>query len=149
MTAALTLVLPEPPTVNAMLALARKMTRRGPAGAWMQKPQSRYWVAQQEYFLACTAAARQQRAPIPAEPWPAWRVVGAELRVFHLHDYVEAGAKLKWPIDWLKHAGIVADDSPRHLLEPPPAPTQRVARGARGLTLTIAPVTPDTERQTR
>lgn len=145
----LTLELPEPPTLNEMLRLARRMTRRGPGGRWMREPQSLYWVRQQEYELAVRGAllgalaAGGQR--LPTEPWPAWRVVAVEFRVHSVRDWCELHAGLKWAVDALVQAGLVANDSPRELA-PLPEPTQRVARRARGVRLVVAPGWPATYR---
>ena len=138
----LTLEVEEPPTVNAMLTLAKRRTRKGPHGVWMQRPQSAYWVAQQEYQARFADSLRQQMAaagvPWPEAPWPKWRIVSAHYRVHQLRDPLELPAGLKWAADALVAAGLVADDSPREL-SPPPAPTQEVQRRNRGVTLTICP----------
>lgn len=138
--APLVLVLPEPPTVNRMVWLAKRTTRRGPAGKWLQRPVSRYWVEEQDYFNACLSV--WAAIPLAARrglPWARWRIVSAHFRLHQRRDWVELSAGLKWPVDWLKHAGIVADDSPDHLA-PTPTPTQEVDQRNRGVVLTIAPL---------
>jgi hypothetical protein len=137
----LTLELPEPPTVNEMLRLAKRRTRAGPGGTWMREAQSRYWVRQQEYQQEVALALHRARLGDSGSraPWPRWRIVSAHYRVHQLRDPLELPAGLKWAADALVNLGVVVDDSPRELETPPP-PTQEVARSRRGVTLVIAPV---------
>lgn len=137
----LTFDLPEPPSVNTMLELAMKRTRRSRTGGWMKKavPGIVYDQAHEAYDLQVRAALREQRVPLPATPWPRWRLVSAHFRLHNLRDWTELLGSLKWPIDALIHLGVVVDDSPREM-EPPPTPTQEIARSRRGVTLIIAPV---------
>jgi hypothetical protein len=137
----LVLELPEPPSLNAMLELAMKRTRRTRTGGWMKRavPGIVYDQHHEAYDLTALAALRTQGVRPPPAPWPRWRIVSAELRLANLRDWTECLSSLKWPVDFLVRQGFVADDSPREL-EPPPCPTQRVDRKRRGVTLVIEPV---------
>ena len=149
MSLGLALHLPEPPTINAMLGLARKKTRRGPGGMWMRTAQSKYWVEQQDYQLAVRAElacalgllARAGHR-LPPQPWSRWHIVAAHFRVHGRRDPLERAAGLKWAVDALVEAALVVDDSDDELAPPPPT-TQEVARRDRGVTLTIAPGWPE------
>lgn len=136
----LTLTLPEPPTLNAMLDIAKERTRRTKAGGW--RPTALPTVYDQrkhEYALKCTALAAGQ-VKRPRQPWERWRLVEARFRVWNERDPIELLAGLKWPVDWLVDAGFVVDDSPRHLISTP-HPEQTVDRANRGVTITIERVT--------
>ena len=123
------LELPEPPSLNVMLDLAKE--RRG------GRPVV-YSEAKRVYETRAIAAARQQGYPPPAVPWPRWRLVRAAFRLHQLRDPLELLAGLKWPIDALVAGGYVADDSPRHL-RGIPDPEQVIDRGRRGVLLIIVP----------
>lgn len=136
----LVLELPEPPSLNAMLALAKRRTRKTRTGGWMKRSLPVvYDQALERYELETVAALRTQRVKPPAVPWPRWRVVSVDFRLANVRDWGELLASLKWPLDVLVRQGFVADDSPREL-EPPPCPTQRVDRKRRGVTLVIEDV---------
>jgi hypothetical protein len=137
---ALRLELPEPPSLNMMLDLAKQRTRRSRTGGWMKKALPVVYDQHLEaYGLEALAALRRQGIRPPAVPWPRWTIVSAEFRLHALRDWGELLASLKWPLDVLVRLGFVADDSPRELA-PPPTPTQVIDRQRRGVTLTIAPV---------
>jgi hypothetical protein len=144
----LTFVLPEPPTFNAMLALAKKRTRKY-KGAWLDKAQPVvYDEAKSDYETKCTLCANAARKFPPREPWRAWALESVELRVHQLYDPIELLGALKWPVDWLVKRGYVANDSAEELLDYP-KPVQRIERRNRGITLTIRraePVDTVTER---
>lgn len=135
----LTLVLPEPPSLNEMLALAKKRTRRSRRGGWMKRSLPVVYDQELEaYGLRAEAAIREQGIRAPVEPWERWQLVSAHFRLHNARDWTELLASLKWPIDALVSLGFVADDSPREML-PPPTPTQEIDRANRGVTLVIAP----------
>lgn len=129
--------LPLPPSLNEMLGLAKKRTRRSRTGGWMKRSLPVVYDQKLEaYELEAMAALRVQGVRAPVDPWPRWRLVGAELRVRNVRDWIEALASLKWPIDVLVRQGFVLDDSPREM-DPPPCPTQCIDRRTPGVTLTI------------
>jgi hypothetical protein len=134
------LCLPEPPSLNMMLDMAKERTRRSRTGGWMKRALPVVYDQRLEaYELEAIAALRSQGIATPArETWPRWRLVSAEFRLHQLRDWVELLASLKWPIDVLVRQGFVADDSPREMA-PPCVPTQVVNRNHRGVTLVIAP----------
>lgn len=136
----LVLDLPEPPSFNAMIELAKKRTRRSRTGGFMRRALPVvYDQALEAYELEALAALRTQGVRRPPAPWPRWRIVAVHFRLHQLRDWVELHSSLKWPVDVLVRQRFVADDSPRELA-PPPTPTQEVARARRGVTLTIAPI---------
>lgn len=129
--APLRLTLPEPPTLNVMLDIAKERDRRGLPTVYASR--------KRDYALRCTKAAREQGVRPPAAPWRRWRLTRVEFRLFNLRDPIELLGGLKWPVDWLVEAGYVADDSDRELVEVP-RPEQRVARADRGITIELSPV---------
>lgn len=138
MTSSLTFDLPLPPSLNEMLALAKKRTRRSRTGGWMRKTLPVVYDQKlEEYEQLAIAALRVQAVRAPDEPWPRWQLVSADFRVHNERDWIELLASLKWPVDVLVRQRFVLDDSPREMA-PPPTPTQRIARRNVGITLTIA-----------
>ncbi len=136
----LTFDLPLPPSLNEMLALAKKRTGRSRTGGWMRQTLPVVYDQRlEEYEQLAIAALRVQAVRAPAEPWPRWRLVSADFRVHNERDWVELLASLKWPVDVLVRQKFVLDDSPREM-EPPPTPTQVIDRRHLGVRLTIAPV---------
>lgn len=136
---ALTFDLPLPPSLNEMLALAKKRTRRSRNGGWMRQTLPVVYDQKlEEYEQMAIAALRVQHVDVPAEPWPRWQLVSAHFRVHNERDWVELLASLKWPVDVLVRQRFVLDDSPREMA-PPPTPTQHINRRNLGVTLTIAP----------
>lgn len=129
MSGSVTLVLPEPPSLNDMIDLAKKRRRGRPIV---------YSVSKAEYELRCTEAVRKCRNPPPREAWKRWRVDRIVFRVHNERDLIELTAGLKWPVDWLVNYGIVEDDSPRHLVGPLPDPQQIIARSNRGVEISIS-----------
>lgn len=137
----LTIVLPEPPSLNAMIDLAKQRTRRSRSGGWMRRSLPVVYDQEKEkYELTCLAVARGQKLAPPAEPWARWRIERAAFRLHQLRDPLELLAGLKWTVDWLVSQGYVADDGPSYLLHTP-YPEQRIERADRGVTITIAHVT--------
>lgn len=133
-----TLVLPEPPSLNAMLDLAKQRTRRSRTGGFMRRSLPVVYDQQLElYELQCLAALRSQRIAPPASPWPQWTLETAHFSLFNLRDPVELLASLKWPVDALVRLRFVAGDSPRELLSVP-IPSQAINRANRRVVLTIA-----------
>lgn len=131
--------LPLPPSLNEMIALAKKRTRRARTGGWMRRSLPVVYDQHLEaYEIEALAALRQQGITPPATPWPRWRLVSAAFRVHNERDWTELLASLKWPVDVLVRLGFVLDDSPREM-EPPPTPTQAIDRKRLGVTLTIEP----------
>lgn len=141
MATSITLDLPEPPSLNEMLGLAMKRTRRARNGGWMKKavPGVVYDQAHDAYDASCLAAVRTARIAPPTHPWRCWEITAAHFRLHNLRDLPELLAGLKWPVDFLVHQGFVHDDSPRELIRTP-HPTQEIARENRGVTITIREV---------
>lgn len=136
----LVLVLPESPSFNAMLDLAKKRTRRSRTGGWMKRSLPVVYDQELEaYELRCLAALRGAGVTAPAVPWPRWRLDAAEFRLQRLRDPIELLASLKWPVDVLVRLGFVADDSPRELVATP-VPTQVIDQKNRRVTLTLSEV---------
>lgn len=136
----LTLDLPEPPSLNEMLELAKKRTRRSRTGGFMKRSLPVvYDQALEAYELSCLAAIRTARIAPPTRPWRCWEITSAHFRLHNLRDPVEMLAGLKWPVDFLVRQGFVQDDSPRELIRTP-YPSQEIARENRGLTIAIREV---------
>jgi hypothetical protein len=133
----LTLHLPEPPSLNAMLALAKRRTRRTRDGGFMRRALPIVYDQHLERYEITAAAALAVAGLVPpATPWPRWSMLQAEFRLWNERDVTELLASLKWPVDVLVRRRWVADDSPRHLTATC-VPTQRIARSHRGVTLVI------------
>lgn len=133
----ITLELPEPPALNAMIELAKRRTRRTKTGGWRSRPLPTVYDQEKHvYGIRCTAMSREAGVRPPAEPWQRWRLVEARFRLHQPRDPIELLSGLKWPIDWLVAMGFVEDDSARHLVGIP-TPAQVVDRGDRGVTITI------------
>lgn len=126
---AITLDLPEPPTVNGMIALAKK-GRRGHVYANEKK----------KFHEECLGAALAQGIEPPDEPWPFWRMDALHFRVWNLWDYLELPAGAKWVVDALVDNGYLEDDSPREMARPDFWPTQEIDRKNRGVTITVSPL---------
>ena len=141
MQAPLAIELPVPPSLNEMLALAMKRSRRTRTGGWTRRviPGIVYDQQLELYETRCLVAFANQRITAPADPWPRWRIVSAKFRLHNLRDWVELMASLKWPVDVLVRQRFVVNDSPRELL-PPPTPEQRINRRNLGVSLQIAEV---------
>lgn len=130
--------LPEPPSLNGMIDLAKQRTRRSRTGGWMKRALPVVYDQQKEiYELECLAAIRLQGVRPPFDPWKVWQLRSAEFRLHSLRDPIELLAGLKWPIDFLVAQRFADDDGPAQLIEIP-MPTQVVDRKARGITLVIA-----------
>lgn len=135
----MTLELPLPPSLNEMLALAKRRTRRTRDGGWMKRSLPVVYDQHlEQYELEAVAALRRQGTYPPAKPWSRWRLVSAHLRVHNLRDWTELLASLKWPVDLLVRQRFVVNDSPREMA-PPPIPTQTIERTQLGITLIIEP----------
>lgn len=130
MSAPLVLDLPEPPSLNLMLDLAKERRRGRPVV---------YAEAKNAYETQVIAAVRQAGHFPPRTPWARWRLERAAFRLQSLRDPIELLAGLKWPIDALVAGGYLAGDSPR-ALRGIPDPEQVIDRARRGVTLTITPV---------
>jgi hypothetical protein len=132
------LALPEPPSLNQMIELAMKRTRRSRTGGWMKKavPGIVYDQAHEAYDLTCLAAIRQQGIRPPSTPWQRWVLQSAHFRLHGLRDPIELLAGLKWPVDFLVAQRFVKNDSSRELISTP-YPTQEIDRTRRGITLVI------------
>jgi len=126
----LTFEFPEAVTYNAAISLAKKRDRRG-------RP-TIYDSEKKKYYEHCdTLVLAKQLPAAPSTPWPRWKLLTVQFRVFNPHDPVELMAGLKWPIDWLVTRGYVADDSLREVVPPLPWPDMVIDRGNRGVTVTI------------
>ncbi len=140
MSARLVLELPEPPSLNVMIDLAKQRTRRSRTGGWMKRSLPVVYDQRKEaYELECMVSTRNAGIFPPREPWGSWKIEAVEFRLHQLRDTLELIAGLKWAVDWLVHAGFVTNDSPREL-RGLPDPVQRVERKHRGVTLTIAAI---------
>jgi hypothetical protein len=134
----LRIALPEPPSLNQMLDLAKQRTRRSRTGGWMKRSLPVVYDQHLEtYELECRADLRIAGIRPPVTPWPRWRLEAAEFRLHQLRDPIELLASLKWPVDVLVRLGFVADDSPRELVATS-IPTQVIDRKDRRVTLTIS-----------
>lgn len=135
------LTLPEPPSLNAMLELAMKRTRRTSTGGWLKKaiPGLVYTQHHDAYKTLCTKAMRDAGIKPPREPWPRWEMTSAHFRLHNARDPFELLAGLKWVVDWLVEIGFATNDSPREVPSIP-KPTQEIARKNRGITITISPI---------
>lgn len=133
----LVLVLPEPPSLNEMIRLAKQRTRRSRTGGWMRRSLPVvYDQALEAYELAAVAMLRTQGVKPPREPWAQWRITAIAFRLHSLRDPVELRASLKWPVDLLVRQGYVADDGPRELVSVC-EPEQCIDRANRGVTITV------------
>lgn len=140
MAQSITLELPEPPSLNRMIDLAKERTRRTSSGGWMKRSLPVvYDQAKERYELECLAAIRTARVQLPRAPWARWELVEVEFRLHNERDPLELLAGLKWTVDWLVSIGMLANDSTRELVSLP-IPRQRVARSDRGITITIREV---------
>lgn len=138
----LVLVLPEPPSLNRMIELAKKRTRRSRDGGWMKRSLPVVYDQELElYSLQCTRTLRLAKISPPERPWARWEIVSAEFRLHGQRDEIELMAGLKWPVDHLVRAGFVDDDSPLELINIP-RPVQVIDRKNRGITLVIRQATP-------
>lgn len=139
MSRGITLTLPEPPSLNEMIDLAKKRTRISRTGGWMKKSLPIvYDQAKEDYELRCLAAFREAGHRLPETPIARWTLDTAHFRVHGRRDLLELLAGLKWTVDWLVHAGIVANDGPDDLLSIP-RPTQVIDRAHRSVTITVTP----------
>lgn len=134
----LTFDLPLPPSLNEMLTLAKRRTRRSRTGGFMRRSLPVVYDQHLEAYedLAVLELRRQGITP-PATPWARWRLVSAHFRVHNVRDWTELLASLKWPVDVLVRQRYVAGDSPREM-ERPSSPEQSIDRRNPGVTLTIA-----------
>lgn len=129
---------PEPPSMNQMLALAKKRTRKGRDGGWMKRSMPIvYDNARHSYQLDCLRETRAKGVRPPKQPWKYWAIVSVSFRLHSLRDPIELAAGLKWAIDFLVKEGYVADDSPRELHAPKNWPLQSISRQDRGVDIVI------------
>lgn len=130
--------LPLPPSLNQMIDLAKKRTRRTRNGGFMKQSMPIvYDQALESYELECLAAIRTAGISPPREPWPRWELISMHFRVHNQRDWLELAAGAKWPIDCLVRMGFVAGDSPRELERPACWPTQEIARKNTGVDIEI------------
>lgn len=133
-----TFSLPEPPSMNKMLALAKQRTRRGSRGGWNKRSAPLvYDNAKNKYQLECLREVRAQGLKPPKDPWSYWAIESVCFRLHTLRDPTELAAGLKWVCDFFVQQGYVADDSPRQLHIPKKWPSQVIMRRSRGLDITI------------
>lgn len=133
----LRLTMPEPPTVNAMIDMAKERTRKSSNGGWMKRALPIVYEQNHDrYGLDAVAALNASGYRPPVVPWPRWSLIKAHFRLWNERDRVELCAGLKWPVDVLVTHKWVEDDSPRHLLEVC-IPTQEIDRAHRGVDLYI------------
>ena len=135
------LVLPEPPSFNAMIELAKKRTRRTRSGGFMKRSLPVvYDQALEAYEVLCTAAIRTAGIRPPVEPWPRWRLASIHFRLHSERDWLELAAGAKWAVDFLVRSGFVRGDSPREMERPQVWPTQEIDRQHRGVEIVIEAV---------
>jgi hypothetical protein len=135
-----TLTLPEPPSLNEMIRLAKMRTRKTKNGGWLKKAAPIvYDNHKYEYEVSCIAAARNCGIRLPRTPWPLWRLQSAHFKLHNERDPLELLAGLKWAVDALVNMGLLANDSPRHL-KGIPDPTQEIDRKDRCVVITISPI---------
>jgi hypothetical protein len=130
----LVLTLPEPPSLNEMLDMAKKRARVGKRMLPVV-----YSGHKQAWEAAALIRLRIKGIVPPRTPWKRWKIEQVDFRLHSLRDPVELLASLKFPVDALVKGRYVEDDSPRHLLSVP-MPTQVIDRSNRGITLTISRV---------
>ena len=82
--------------------------------------------------LLCAKAMRQRKKYPPSE----LTMLTATFYLWAKMDQDNLMARLKWPVDWLIHAGFIADDSPSHLLHMG-IPTQKIDRKYQRLELVL------------
>lgn len=129
--------LPLSPSLNEMIQLAKRRTRRSRTGGFMRRTLPVVYDQHLEaYEDEAVVMLRQQGVRPPAAPWERWALTRVAFRLRNLRDWTEVLASLKWPIDVLVRQGFVADDSPREMA-PPPCPEQTIDRRRPGITLTI------------
>ena len=85
--------------------------------------------------LLCAKAMRQRKKYPPSE----LTMLTATFYLWAKMDQDNLMARLKWPIDWLIHAGFIVDDSPSHLLHWG-IPTQIIDRKNQRLELVLSQV---------
>jgi hypothetical protein len=137
-----TLHLPEPPSLNMMLDMAKERTRRTKGGGWRKLAlPTVYDQTKDRYQVECMLATRKVGVFPPRTPWSRWRLESAAFRLHNLRDTIELLAGLKWPIDFLVSSGFVTNDSPREL-RGLPDPEQVISRQNRGISITIARLDP-------
>lgn len=106
------MVLPEPPTLNEMLDLAKQRTpRRIPVV---------YNLRRKEYALTVKAALDSQGLRPPKPEWDQWEILRCVFRVYNPKDPLELLASLKWAVDALVRWGWVKDDGAQELVFLPP-----------------------------
>lgn len=114
----LRLTLPLPPSLNEMLDLAKKRTRRTRNGGFMKRALPVvYDQALERYELEASAALSAAGYNPPKEPWAQWSYERVVFRVFNRRDPVELMASLKWPTDLLVRQKWVHDDSEKELIK--------------------------------
>lgn len=133
----LRLTLPEPPSFNAMIDLAKQRTRKTFFGKWLPRAQPIvYNNTALEYKRDASIALNAAGFRPPVVLWKRWGLIRADFRFHQLRDPVEMASALKWPIDLLVTEGWVEDDSPKELIEMC-LPTQTVDRDHRGVDIYI------------
>lgn len=133
----LVLVLPETPSLNQMIDLAKERTKRTKSGGWSRVARPVvYDQAKATYEVLVSATLRSAGIWPPVTPWARWRLTSTEFRLFNERDPLELLASLKWAIDALVKGGYVANDSTKELVAIP-MPTQRIDRQHRGVTIVI------------
>jgi len=120
----LTLMLPEPPSMNAMLGYAK---------AWKGR---KYYVKQQEWRDEAEEHYLPEDLPMNGMPWERYALRGIHFKLWNRRDPLELLAGLKWALDLLVDKGWLVDDTENNLLEIE-MPTQEIDRNNRGVTLTI------------
>lgn len=130
----ITLTLPEPPSLNVMIDMAKQRVAVRGRGLPIVYDRNK-----DRYGLLCTKAMRESGVKPPRDPWPRWEMTAAHFRLHNLRDPFELLAGLKWVVDWLVESGFATNDSPREVPSIP-KPTQEIARQSRGITITIRPL---------
>ncbi len=131
------LTLPEPPSFNAMIDMAKERTRKGYGGKWLKQAAPIVYANNAlEYKESARLMLLAAGYRAPATPWPRWSLTRADFRFHQLRDRVELACALKWPVDLLVTLNWVEDDSVRHLIEMC-IPSQVIDKEHRGVDLFI------------
>jgi hypothetical protein len=98
--------------------------------------------AKNDYLAACDALQARNAVPAPPPvPLPRATIAAAMVLGGHMDDD-NAMARLKWPIDWLKTRGYIADDRRKNLTWTG-FPSQHVTRKQPpSVTLTLTEIAP-------
>jgi hypothetical protein len=122
--ASVTFVLPMPPNIS-----------NGPHGHWMQR-----YKGHERYLEHCDWLVVAKRNPLPPRSPLTRFTIRSVMYLGHAMDDDNAMRRHKWPLDWLKTRGYIADDC-KACMTWEGLPTQVVKRSADyRIDLTVTPV---------